>query len=212
MSSSAAFVRSSLPDPPARVLEVGCGEGALALALAGSGYTVTAIDPQAPEGPIFQRLKLEEFDDASVYDAVIMIVSLHHVDDLAGALDHVLGLLRPGGVLVLDEFAKEHLQGATARWYWRQRQAFAAVGEAHAPIPDDFAAWLAGIEDTLAHVHEFRAIRREVDARFVERFFERLPYLYRWGLDDALAPLERKLIEAGAIEATGVRYVGERSG
>ena len=48
-----AFVRASLPTPPARVLEVGAGGGELAAVLTEAGYEVTAVDPAAPseKGP-----------------------------------------------------------------------------------------------------------------------------------------------------------------
>ena len=39
-----AFVRSWLPAPPARVLEIGCGDGELAPALAEEGWQVSAVD------------------------------------------------------------------------------------------------------------------------------------------------------------------------
>jgi len=38
------FVLDQIGDPPARVLEVGCGKGNLAVALDRAGYSVTAID------------------------------------------------------------------------------------------------------------------------------------------------------------------------
>ncbi len=44
------FVTEQLPSAPARVLEVGCGRGDLARAIAESGYEVVAIDPDAPGG------------------------------------------------------------------------------------------------------------------------------------------------------------------
>src|SRR3712207_7759132 len=50
------FVLAQIGDPPARVLEVGCGEGELARTLARAGHSVTPIDSRAPEGPIFQRV------------------------------------------------------------------------------------------------------------------------------------------------------------
>ncbi len=57
------FVLGQIGDPPARVLEVGCGEGELARAMARTGHSVTAIDPRAPEGPIFRRVRIEDLSD-----------------------------------------------------------------------------------------------------------------------------------------------------
>jgi SAM-dependent methyltransferase len=206
------FALAQLPPVPARVLEIGCGDGEVALALARAGYSVTAIDPNAPEGAIFRRERLEDFVDDVGFDATLASLSLHHLKHLGPALDRIAGLLRPGGLLVLDEFAKERLTGATARWYYDQRRALVAVGLDESPIGDDFESWERRWAEDHADVHPFADVRREVDARFVERQFSRTPYLYDYRLDDALEPLERKLIESGAIEATGVRYVGERRG
>jgi precorrin-6B methylase 2 len=41
-----AFIRANLPQPPARVLEVGAGSGELACALRADAYDVLAIDPE----------------------------------------------------------------------------------------------------------------------------------------------------------------------
>jgi hypothetical protein len=90
------FVLDQIGDPPARVLEVGCGEGELARATARAGHSVTAIDPRAPEGPIFQRVRLEEFSDPGPFDYVVASLSLHHVEDLGRALDKIANLLRGG--------------------------------------------------------------------------------------------------------------------
>jgi SAM-dependent methyltransferase len=54
------FVRSQLPPPPARVLEVGCGSGELAFALSAGGWRVIAVDPEAPDGEPFVRAAVEE--------------------------------------------------------------------------------------------------------------------------------------------------------
>ena len=67
-------------------------------------------------------------------------------------------------------------------------------------------------EHDLADVHPFSELRRELDRLFVERVLEEVPYLYSHRLDDAVEPVERALIEAGAIEATGVLYAGELGG
>jgi SAM-dependent methyltransferase len=206
------FALAHLPPPPARVLEVGCGDGALALALARGGYTITAIDPDAPEGEIFVRARLEDFEDPAGFDAVVASVSLHHVHDLGGGLDRLIDLLRPGGLLVLEEFASERFAGATARWYYHQRLALAALGRDDAPPTESFDAWLADWQAGHADIHPWRDLRRELEARFSSRHEEWIPYLYDYRLDDELEPLERTLIAAGSLDANGVRYVAERPG
>jgi hypothetical protein len=52
-------------------------------------------------------------------------------------------------------------------------------------------------------------MRRELDRHFAERFFDWMPYLYG-ELTAVGAEEERALIEAGAIQAMGFRYVGEQ--
>jgi SAM-dependent methyltransferase len=203
------FVLTHLQSPPARVLEVGCGAGELALALAGAGYDVTAVDPAAPEGPVFRRSRLEDFSPDGMFDAVVASVSLHHLDDLGAALDKIADLVRPGGLLVLEEFAKERFAGPTAKWYFHQRQALAALDEKATPLPE-FETWQRRWAEDHEDIHPFADLRREIDLRFTERYFAWAPYLFDYRLHDALEPLERKLIAAGAIQATGLRYVGER--
>jgi len=57
--SLATFVLRSLPPSPARVLEIGCGPvGDLTSAIAAAGYDIVAVDPVAPEGPLFRRIPL----------------------------------------------------------------------------------------------------------------------------------------------------------
>lgn len=204
------FLSSHVPPPPARVLEVGCGDGDLARALADRGFEVTAIDPHAPEGALFQRVTFESFQATQEFDAVVASVSLHHIEDIAGALDKTLSLLSPTGVLVLEEFAKEHFAGATARWYFDQRRSLAEAGATGAGITEDFEAWERESKARHADMHPASLIRAELSSRFAERFFEWTPYLYSWRLDDALEPLERRLIAEGAINATGLWYVGDR--
>jgi len=208
-SAFCEFLSSWLPVPPARVLEIGCGRGELARALAERGFEVTAIDPNAPDGPIFQLVGLEDFSDAHGFDAVVASVSLHHIEDLAGALDKIASFLPPGGLLVLEEFAKERLAGATARWYYQQRRALAETGRKDT-LPENFEEWERQSEADLADIHPVSEIRAELERRFAERFFQWTPYLYSHRLDDAVDPLERRLIAEGAIDATGLWYVGER--
>ena len=204
------FVCSHVPEPPARVLEVGCGRGELALALAERGFEMTALDPQAPEGSIFRRVALEDFTDERGFDAVVASVSLHHIHDLGGALNRTVSLLRPAGPLVVEEWAMDRLAGSTARWYHAQRRALAQAGRSESEVPDDFDAWERQSVADLADLHSASTIRAELETRFAERLFEWRPYLYSRRLDDSLEPLERALINDGGIDATGFWYVGER--
>jgi ubiquinone/menaquinone biosynthesis C-methylase UbiE len=141
------FVLSQLPPPPRRVLEVGCGAGELATALAVAGFDVLAIDPEAPEGPIFRRTTIEAFEKPGPFDAVVASRSLHHVEDLGGVLDKLVRLLVASGPLILNEFAWDRREPMTPEW-----------------------------EEEHAGLHGYGVMRRELDARFEERSFEWRPY------------------------------------
>jgi SAM-dependent methyltransferase len=203
------FVSEQLPPAPARVLEVGCGHGELARTLAAEGYEVTAIDPEAPEGFLFRRVTIEDFTDAEPYDAIVASRSLHHVHDLGAGLDKIGGLLRPGGALVVDEFAWDRLDDATSDWYYGQLRARTAAGQLEG-IPPSLEACREEWRAEHADLHGFDALRRELGRRFEERYFAWAPYLYRYLGSATAAGLEQALIEAGAIQPLGFRYVGVR--
>jgi SAM-dependent methyltransferase len=114
LSALIDFVLSQLPQPPARVLEVGCGEGDLAWALDAAGYDVVAVDPEAPEGRIFRRTTIEAFDEPGPFDAVVASRSLHHVEDLGDVLDKLVRLT--DGPLILNEFAWDRREPMTPEW------------------------------------------------------------------------------------------------
>jgi SAM-dependent methyltransferase len=206
----AAFVLEELPPPPASVLEVGCGDGDLARELDAAGYEVVAIDPDAPSGSIFRAVKLEDFDGSDPFDGVVASLSLHHIHDLGAAVDKIATLLEPGGLLVLNEWDRERFQGRTARWYFHQRQALAALGREDAEIEPTFDEWWPEWRDRRSDVHPYAAMRPEIDRRFSERLFEWVAYLYGYRLGGEVEPLERALIATGEIDAVGFRYVGER--
>ena len=129
------FARAQLPVPPARVLEVGCGQGELTTALAVEGFDVLGIDPRAPQGERFRRVLLEDLDAEreEPFDAVVASHSLHHIRDLDQAVDRIVALLRPGGVLVLDEHGWDLADEETLDWLYNQRRALAAAGQGEAP-------------------------------------------------------------------------------
>ena len=52
-------------------------------------------------------------------------------------------------------------------------------------------------------------MRTSLDRRFRELRFERTPYLHRMLAGVASEALEQTLIDAGAVRALGLRWVGE---
>ena len=194
----AAFVLSGLPPPSARVLEVGCGAGEVALALDAAGYDVVAVDPQAPEGPIFRRVPLEALADAGPFDAAVARYSLHHMHHLDAALRRIARLLAPGGTLVLEEFAWDRVDDATASWVGRQ------TGQSAEAALEDWRAEHAGL-------HGYDAMRHALDTRFTERSFEWRPYFHRSLARPELEADERDAIARGEMRAIGFGYVGVSS-
>jgi ubiquinone/menaquinone biosynthesis C-methylase UbiE len=97
------------------VVDVGCGDGAIARALAERGARVVGVDPfmdaageeRAGQGA-WRRVRAPAgatgLPEASA-DAVLFVFSLHHVPaaEMAAALDEARRLLRPDGRLVVAE-------------------------------------------------------------------------------------------------------------
>jgi 2-polyprenyl-3-methyl-5-hydroxy-6-metoxy-1,4-benzoquinol methylase len=107
-----SLVLDALPPDCERVLDVGCGEGLLALALSRRVRRVTAIDRHAPTLELAQQhasadnidyvlgdFLAHPFEPAS-FDAVVSVVVLHHIG-LALGLERMTELLRPGGRLAV---------------------------------------------------------------------------------------------------------------
>ena len=89
------------------VLDVGCGDGQIARALAAQGSTVLGIDPtelhisiarERAGGPTYElgsATELPVADDSQ--DAVVACLVFEHIDDLDAAIAEVARVLRPGG-------------------------------------------------------------------------------------------------------------------
>ena len=196
-----AFVRSALPAPPARVLEVGAGQGELAAELLTSGYDVVAIDPAGGPPPV-RQIALLEFDaPASSFDAAVAVVSLHHVNPLRESLARLGSLVRPGGLLILDEFDVERLDERAVAWWIDQGLV------QRRERPQNKATFA---EEMRSHLHPLSRLAEALAPWFYIGEPVRGAYLHRWDLDPGLRNSEEALIAAGRLPATGVRLVAVR--
>jgi SAM-dependent methyltransferase len=209
------FVLSRLPPAPASVLEIGCGPvGGFVPALRQSGYEAVGIDREAPDAPGFERTDFEHWEPAQPVDAIVASRSLHHVSDVEQVLDRAVLALRPGGAIVVLEWAWERFDEATARWCFarldpspaeepgwlqRRRDGWLASGETW---PAYFQAWAAqhGLQRS---DHVLAAL----DARFERTLCDYAPYFFA-DLGDGSEQDEQVAIDAGEIRATGIRYAG----
>jgi len=129
--------------PGGRALDVGCGAGRLAVALARRGFEVDGVDVAASvveqaaqlasEAGISARFFVADFrqPDArfpdETYDLVVCSEVVEHVESWRSVLDNIARVLKPGGLLllttpndpaqfsILDEYA-----GHFRRFRWRE--------------------------------------------------------------------------------------------
>src|SRR5262245_48637199 len=196
-----AFVLANLPPPPARVLEIGAGSGELARVLRRAGHDVTAIDPE-PSGDGVAAVGLAELDapEAS-FDAALAVVSLHHVRPLDEACRRLAEVVRPEGVLVVDEFDFGRLDETALSWWLEQRR---AIGREDDRTPREV------LEALIPEVHPFDRVLEALEPGFAVGRPLRGTYLYRWDLDASLRPVEEELIAQGRLPAVGVRLAAVR--
>ncbi len=124
----------ALPPAPARLVEVGAGHGALAAALRDLGYGVTVVEPDAESaqacrdrGLAVVQAPVAEFSGDG-YDAVLFTRVLHHVPDPVDAVRRARAACRPGGVVVLEDFARDEVDLAAAGFVYDSRAVLAAAG------------------------------------------------------------------------------------
>jgi trans-aconitate methyltransferase len=96
------------------LLEIGCGAGFAVPYLENRFESYCGVDyadnliryaqaHNAGPGVEFVTANLKDFDPGRQFDLIFAIGVLHHLDDLDSALRHVVGLLKPGGWLAVNE-------------------------------------------------------------------------------------------------------------
>jgi SAM-dependent methyltransferase len=197
-----AFVRANLPDPPARVLEIGAGAGDLARALRAGGYDVLAIDPKSDSDDV-RTVALADLDEPSgSFAAAMAVVSLHHVNPLEDSCRRLGELVEPGGTLLVDEFDVGAFDVREASWWLDRRH---ALGEPQAKTADEL------VVEHREHLHPLDLVLAALEPDFELGPPLRGPWLHRWNLGESLRAVEEEAIARGTLRATGARLVGRRS-
>jgi SAM-dependent methyltransferase len=210
------FVRGRLPAAPATVVEIGCGPlGGFGPALRRAGYDAVGVDPEAPDDGGYRRIEFELYEPSQPVDVVVACTSLHHVVDLDLVLDRVAAALMPTGTLVVVEWAWERFDEATAQWCFarlppvapgaepgwlhRHRDAWRASGLSWEEYCRSWAA-----EEGL---HSSQSILRKLAGMFDPLWCTQGPYFF-CDLAGTTEKDEQAAIDAGQIQATGIRYAG----
>lgn len=118
--------------PRGRLLEVGCGAGALLHDLTERGFACAALETsgEARELARFMNQGHPEVaihaapqpDWAERFDVLVSLEVLEHIEDDAAALTRWRGWLRPGGKLVLSVPARPDLWNASDVWVGHYRR------------------------------------------------------------------------------------------
>jgi SAM-dependent methyltransferase len=162
---------------------------------------VLAIDPE-PRGENVRPVAVNDLDEpAGSFDAALAVTSLHHVEPLEESLGHLAELLRPGGVLLVDEFDVAAFDERAAEWWLVQRQALGAATHQRAD---------ALVGEHRAHLHPFGRIVAALEPRFDLGAPLYGPYLYRWDLDESFRAREEDAIARAQIPAVGARVLAHR--
>jgi len=104
MQETIACAQRFLPNPGARILDLGCGNGKVAARLKNAGHTVTAIDSSPDAVACAKAIGIEAqqtlFLDFSggQFDALLFSFSLHHLNRLGSTLDKACNILAQGAV------------------------------------------------------------------------------------------------------------------
>ena len=212
------LVREHAPPPPATVLEIGCGPlGGFVPALRAAGYDGVGADPEAPEEAGYHRDVFETYDLPAHVDAVVASLSLHHVADLDAVLDRMADSLRPGGTVVVLEWAWERFDERTAQWCFerlgsteaepgwlhRRRQSWL---DSQLPWDDYLHGWA-----TTEGVHRGGSVLAGLQARFRQTVLDYGPYYFP-DLEAVTETEEQAAIDAGLVQAARIVFVGRRPG
>lgn len=235
-----AFIEGHIGLGGKRLLEVGCGNGDLALALGEAGHQVIAVDAEADAVAEAQRRGVdarlavwpdfprEPFDMDQAFDALLFTRSLHHIPPLADAMRQAECLLRPGGLVIVEDFAYSEMGGVAARWFHdllgllhAARILFPPAGGFIERLLNDGSLefWHREHDHDL---HKAPAMAAALAERFEIAHISDAPYLYRYLVpalrdDDSggrilshVQAMEQTLGKSDSFTLIGRRFVGRK--
>jgi ubiquinone/menaquinone biosynthesis C-methylase UbiE len=181
-----------------RVLDVGCGTGGLAVAIAeGTGAQVVGCD-RSPSFLAYARERSTAvewvqgdaeslaFGDSS-FDRVLMSLLLHQLDEPARAIAEASRVLRSGGALVVRTVLPD---AAAARIPFRFFPTLARVQSEQMPALDDVTTWLRAAGFGRIRIREVLRNKRleleAVEAQLRREVVHRYPFLPAKELEDGL--------------------------
>lgn len=186
------FVTSNVPGAKT-ILEVGCGAGQVAAALAKRGFAVTGVesDPSSVAKALESGVNVVKgsWPDVSVgrVNAVVFTRSLHHISPLPAAIAKTREVLLPQGLVLVEDFAFDAANKNTIEWFltvlespraqsliaWSEDSFVTRLHNAKNPL----VAWHADHDHNL---HTISDMRRELNGWFNVRDTHHVPYLYRY--------------------------------
>lgn len=198
--------------PGQRVLEIGCGDGALVRRLA-IDFDVVGVDPAAEPSEVVRAQRFEDLDEEP-FHVVFASVSLHHLEDPTATGAALRRLTRPDTTVLVREFdrlAVDH--EPTLRWWFEHRKRREhEVDPDDPPLPATFGAfvpeWRSMMEQHVTPWPEVRDLLHSSGFETVRE--EPMAYLFRWGIGEDVRDEEERLAAAGTINLVGRRWVGRR--
>lgn len=227
------FLKRALPPAPLRILEVGAGDGSIAIELARAGYDVTGIDDSSgkPAAAGAERVRWIEadflhYEEEQPFGAVIFTRSLHHMASAEAAIARASDRLNSSGILIGEDFAYDRVNLPTARWYYDLEAVLVETGilapsGSEGTEGNPLGRWRKGHahDPALLTGHAMLAAARE---RFELTAADEAPYLYRYfceRLEESergarvgrrILELESRLLRERDITAAGLRIVGKK--
>lgn len=229
------FVIEHVPSSNATMLEVGCGDGELAFQLKSLGYRIIAVDSSAEAIEHARQLGVDariarwpQFE-GEPFDLILFTRSLHHIHPLEEAVERAHRLLKPPGLVIVEDFAYEEALPATVEWFYGVLTLLEACKKLSLES-DSFAktlltgkgrfeVWRDRHREDVNHASSMALVLKDWFEPLVEAA---VPYLYRYlcpaleNGDDGYTiarrvfETEQRLANTGTVNLIGRRFVGRR--